>query len=482
MRSSARRAPSGVRRAAIACGLLLIGGLLAGVAGLAASASGSAGSRSQTASADLGYSCRFPSGEFRVGVRVVATFPATAVPGQRIAVTGIRVAAPLPHPVIAALRRSGAAAAGWTGTLATSQTFGATSVRASWNAKTAAPSALPAAGSLLLTATGTAPPVAAAGRGTVAFAVGGLAMTLTLRQADGKPARPAAVAVTCTLPGAGPAHLASVAVVAASPAASSVPGGPSGSPSPARSGTPQAKVRAPKGCGRIRVVGTGVATCGYLTGYSDVRKLFGAALLQPRGRVRPALVNLDFAERHSFKHHKLVEVSTARLYFHGKPQLPQIRATFLAFRFVPVTATLQLTELSPIKIISVSGITAPPFPITVRASTRLSLRISKVKVNGVPLPVGPRCRPRAPIKLTLIGRGDNTLPPRGYTVPTGGPLSGRLTIPPFTDCGVGENLDALLTGSISGPGNFVKVTQGKLCGPSQPANWTCPPPVPKPIR
>jgi hypothetical protein len=26
----------------------------------------------------------------------------------------------------------------------------------------------------------------------------------------------------------------------------------------------------------------------------------------------------------------------------------------------------------------------------------------------------------------------------------------------------------------------VKMTQGKLCGPSQPANWVCPPPVPKP--
>jgi len=86
------------------------------------------------------------------------------------------------------------------------------------------------------------------------------------------------------------------------------------------------------------------------------------------------------------------------------------------------------------------------------------------------------------VRLVLIGRGDNTIPPRGYTVSTGGPLTGMLTIPPFTGCGVTENLDPLLTGSISGSGNFVKLTQGKLCGPSQPKNWTCPPPVPEPLR
>jgi hypothetical protein len=103
-------------------------------------------------------------------------------------------------------------------------------------------------------------------------------------------------------------------------------------------------------------------------------------------------------------------------------------------------------------------------------------------VNGEPLAIGPGCRPVSNVRLTLIGRGDNTVPPTGYTVTTGGPLSGRLTIPAFTDCGVTENLDPLLTGSISGPGNYVLMTQGKLCGPADPQEWTCPPPVPKPIH
>jgi hypothetical protein len=222
--------------------------------------------------------------------------------------------------------------------------------------------------------------------------------------------------------------------------------------------------------------------CGYITGFSDVAKLYGAALLQPKRPARPALVNIDFAYRHFLKPGKLIALSTGELDYQGHRQLPPVRTTFLAFRFVPVTATLKVTELTPIKIRSVSGITAPPYPITVRATTRVSIRISDVDVNGVPLAIGPHCRPVSSPRLTLVGRGDNTIPPKGYTVPTGGPLSGRLTIPAFTHCGVTENLDPLLTGSISGPGNFVLMTQGRLCGPSQPAAWTCPPPVPKPIH
>jgi hypothetical protein len=193
-------------------------------------------------------------------------------------------------------------------------------------------------------------------------------------------------------------------------------------------------------------------------------------------------VNVDFAERDKLKPGELIASSTAELFYRGKPELPPVTATFLAFRFVPVTATLHITELKPISIVSISGVSAPPYPITVTATAKISIHVTNVRVNGVPLNVGPSCRTAAPVRLVLVGRGFNTLPPQGYTVPTGGPLSGKVTIPPFTGCGVTENLDPLLTGSISGRGNFVKQTQGKLCGPSQPSAWSCPPPVPKPLR
>ncbi len=196
-----------------------------------------------------------------------------------------------------------------------------------------------------------------------------------------------------------------------------------------------------------------------------MKKLYGAALLQPKRPARPALVNIDFAYRHVFKHGKLIEYSTGDLYYQGHRELPPVRATFLAFGFVPVTASLMVTELRPISIRSVSGVTAPPYPITVRATTTVAIGISDVDVNGVPLAIGPHCRPVSTTRLTLTGRGDNTIPPRGYTVPTGGPLSGRLTIPAFTDCGVTENLDPLLTGIHLRAGQLRAHDAGKAMRP-----------------
>jgi len=370
-----------------------------------------------------------------------------------------------------------------------------------WQGRATVGQQLPAAGSLSLVAPGKAAPVTVTSGRTVTFAVAALTLALRFGSGGSVTPGPSSAGPVSPSPGSGGS-------VSPSPGSGSSAGPESASPSaaavvctPARnrgttldavpivaagasrtSAAHRHKLKLPKGCGHIKVRGSGTAVCGYITGYSDVAKLYGAALLQPKRPARPALVNIDFAYRHVFKPGRLIAFSTGELYYQGRRELPPVRATFLAFRFVPVTATLAVTELTPIQIRSVSGITAPPYPITVRATTTVRIRISDVDVNGQPLAIGPHCRPVSNVRLTLVGRGENTIPPHGYTVPTGGPLSGRLTIPAFTDCGVTENLDPLLTGSISGSGNFVLMTQGKLCGPAQPKNWTCPPPVPKPIH
>jgi hypothetical protein len=268
------------------------------------------------------------------------------------------------------------------------------------------------------------------------------------------------------------------------PSASAVPTS-SASPSPAAAKTGPRRP-APKGCGHIKQRQKGIPSCAYITGFSDVKKLNEAALLQPKRPRKPGLLNVDFGETTKIRHtHKGVEVvarSTARLYYRGKPELPPVRATFLAFRFVPVTATLQITELTPIKILSVSQ-DFGNFGIKVTSRTKVTLRLSDVTVNGQPLNVGARCRAVTPIPLTLIGRGDLLPRPHGYTIPGGGPLSGTIKIPPFTHCGTTENLDQLFNGTVSGPANFDIMTQGKLCMPGQPPSESvCPPPIPKPKR
>jgi hypothetical protein len=495
-----------VRSGAIAAALLLAGALAA-AATVAARASGTGADSNVNLS--LGYACSFPTStqqaRMRVAVTIAATFPGDATAGRRIQATGVRITVRLPSAVVNALHESGAAAVSTTAVLSVEASQHTSTTTTRWQGQSETTQSLPSAGGLSVVAPGRAVPVTATSGGTLTFTAADLSLALQPASATGTSAASAS-------PSPGTVRSGSVADVSPSPgsetsaspgASSSVPtelrvactpashrgtvldaipvASASSKPHP-KSPASRHKLKLPKGCGHIKVVGSGTAVCGYITGFSDVAKLYGAALLQPKRPARPALVNIDFAYRHFIKPGKLIALSTGELDYQGHRQLPPVRTTFLAFRFVPVTATLKVTELTPIKIRSVSGITAPPYPITVRATTRVSIRISDVDVNGVPLAIGPHCRPVSSPRLILVGRGDNTIPPKGYTVPTGGPLSGRLTIPAFTHCGITENLDPLLTGSISGPGNFVLMTQGKLCGPSQPAAWTCPPPVPKPIH
>jgi hypothetical protein len=492
-----------VRTAAIAAALLLAGALTAAIT-VAAQASGTDASRNVRLS--LEYKCSFLAGtqqvRARASVTIAATFPRAARTGGRIQPTGVRMTVSLPPAAVAALRQRGAIliSSAWLLSVDLSQQHAA---KTSWQGQSATAQSLPTAGSLSVVAQGHAAPVTVTSRRAINFTAADLTLALQLTSAANvspSPASSGSAAANSVSPSpstsgsvspspstSGSASPGPVGIqVACAPAsgrgakldAVSVAAASASTQSPLR----LHKLKLPKGCGDIKVRGTGVAVCGYITGYSDVKKAYGAALLQPKRPGKPALVNIDFAYRHVFKPGRLIEYSTGELYYQGHHELPPVRATFLAFGFVPVTATLMVTELTPIGIRSVSGISGLPFPIAVRATTKVKIRISDVDVNGVPLAIGPHCRPVSSPQLTLTGHGDNTLPPTGYTVPTGGPLSGRLTIPAFTDCGVTENLDPLLTGSISGPGNYVLMTQGKLCGPSQPQNWTCPPPVPRPIH
>jgi Family of unknown function (DUF6801) len=472
--------PGGSKRSSVLIGaLVLVAGVLAGTAGIAA---GVAGTGRMAISVNLTYSCQFPSGTFgapsqAVSVDVAATFPAAANVGEKIQPTAAKITATLPQTAVAGLRQLGASTVAGTGVLSTLVDEHGQSGTAQWLARTSAAAPVPASGDLRLAEPATAVAAVVGSSGTVTISAGGLVLNLTPRRADGTATSPPSVRAQCSPPATG--RLAAIPVAASSSSAS-----PAASPSASSSSSSAASKKFPPGCGKIKAVGTGVPTCGYITGFSDVAKLFGAALLQPAAPAKPGLVNVDFAEHAQFINHgkDLRERSTAELFYKGKPELPPVRATFLSFRFIPVTATLRLIELTPIKIVSVSGVTGLPFPISVRASSKILVRVSDVTVNGTPLNVGTQCRTAAPVNLVLVGKGFNTLPPKGYTVSTGGPLAGTITIPPFIKCGVSENLDPLLTGSISGPGNFVKMTQGKLCGPSQPANWTCPPPPPKPLR
>jgi hypothetical protein len=460
------RSLRGARGVTLTSALVLVAGITAGAVGMA-TASGAAGTHAVRV--DLGYACKFPSGTYQTSVQVAASFPASAPARTPIQPTGLQVSVTLPQPAVSYLRGIGAASVSASGSLTATATAGGTPVPAQWPVRTSAAASVPATGSLRLDTAGTAPPSSASVPGTVTFSASSVALTLSPSTSSGGATSPATVQVSCT-PGSGShPQLAAVTV-----------SGATRSPSPSATTTkkPPAKhkSRFPNGCADIKVVGDGVAVCGYIVGFADVLKLYGAT------KLGPVLTNIDFAYKTVIRHHELIAYSRGQLYYKGKEQLPPVRSTFLGFGFVPVTATLTLLERAPINIVSVSGITAPPYPISVTATTRVAIHVSDVTVNGQPLDVGTGCRAAYSAKFTLVGHGTNTFPPTGYTVATGGPLAGFLTIPPFVHCGVTQDLNPLLTGSISGPHNYTKLTQGKLCGPIAPSNWTCPPPVPTPLR
>jgi hypothetical protein len=237
---------------------------------------------------------------------------------------------------------------------------------------------------------------------------------------------------------------------------------------------PVTKTKIPPDCGKMKLLPGTVPTdvgCAYADGYADAAKLGSAVALLP------VFVNLD-----------VLNVKPCPNQAGGNGQLfcaaasvqltkPfQATGTFLGFGFVPITATLTLAAVKPIHVeISQAGYVPNPEGGSIYKLVAVgffSAAVSHVLVNGVPLAVGHSCGTGQPFKLTLRGTA-----PQYTQIDLGGPLYGEAALTPFTHCGVGENLDPLLTASVSGPSNFTRVRQGEICFPVTPAR-TCPPAVP----
>lgn len=451
-----------------------------------------------TASLTLAYACRFPAGTYQVGARVTASYPATAVAGRTVRPASLTLALSAPAAALAGLAPQSASVAvsarlamfsvvhetsgtnastGHAGAAADGTTTGG-AAPAAWASLAAPPARMSAAGQDLgsrpLAPTAALPALKATRAGTMTVTAGGLALRYAKSSIS---VRAQAVAAVCALAPGQDATLATIAVhaAAAKPAAKRTtfcpPPPPGGLKMNPRLPKPP---KVPRGS-TVTHSSPGIS-CAYVVGYSDVRKLNGAAL------VGPGLLDVSVAVRVAFNFRKnyFQEDSVGLLDYRPCPHcrivhaLPPARATFLAFGFMPVSATLQLTEVGTINIYGVGTGT------TLTSNTAwslMSLHVSDVMVNGQPLDVGNDCRASKPLLIGLTGVGSG---PQAYSLQTGGPLTGKFTIPAFVGCGVTENLDPLFTGTISGPGNFARFTQGGLCTPV--GDLGCPPPIPKPRR
>jgi hypothetical protein len=473
--------------------LAVIGAVLAatGVAVGARAAIGSAAGP-QTVRDSLAYTCTFPSGQQRVSVMVAATFPAAGTAGRPIQPSGTQVTVTLPHPAVADLTALHAATVSAIASLTVEVSQASRSGATTWAGLTAPGTPVPAKGALPLTAPDTAGPVTIATPGDVTFSAAGLSLVLRPQQANGTATRPAVMRVPCTLSPGQDAALATMPVTGATGTQASGQAAGSLPRAALSTGTkycpPLAKALKlnprfpppPFPPGSIILHSPGVPPyCAYAEGFSDVRKLNGAAFLGPGLTNISAFLNSAYD--YSPKINYFQQDSAGEFSYHGMRQFPPAKATFLGFGFMPTSAVMQLSEIGTINIVTVGPATAcppicPALPTITTVSSRVVLRIYDVTVNGAPLNVSPHCQ-TAPFDVVLYGRSDSSPP---YQFSTGGPLTGTVTIPSFTGCGVGENLDPLFTGAVSGPGNYIKLTQGAVC--EQPSGLFCPPKKPKPIR
>ncbi|WAL69437.1 hypothetical protein ORV05_17235 [Amycolatopsis cynarae] len=133
----------------------------------------------------------------------------------------------------------------------------------------------------------------------------------------------------------------------------------------------------------------------------------------------------------------------------GDLSLPATPGYFLAFRFMPVTSRVALPQDG--KATGTADISGGLFTPKIDVTVRVYLVLSEVAEDGQPIAVGPDCRTRSPLVIPM--RGQTALTPGAKST-----IESTFDIPPFTGCGVGEDLDPLMTGLISGPGNTMKTT------------------------
>ncbi|MBO2463320.1 DUF6801 domain-containing protein [Actinomadura violacea] len=437
-----------------------------GAAVAASPPGGAAPARAQEADSALNYTCTFPAGTAeKVAVRVQGTFPAEGTAGKPVQPGRVTATVTIPKASLDDVTALGGASVVGTARLTAAVTQNGKATEASWPGLTTPATRVAAGTDLVLAASGDVPAVTPAAAGDLTFAAGDLALALSPRKADGtEPKAPKTLALKCAPAEGGTPVLATVPISAAAGApAAKAPAAP-------KAAAPKAAAGTPPDCGKYKgPTDDWYSGCTYLSGFSNVKKVNGATIVNDATFAAPVATNVIYT------------IADPGLQVRQRFLGPlRSRSTFLTFGFMPTTATMEMTQrpLNPgdpkdpqdygtfVATDDGSGIQK------VEAHMRMSIRIYDVKVNGTPLDVGARCRTATDADLRLKGQMPSIL--------DAGVLDGSFTIPKFTGCGTGEDLDPLFNGSVAGPGNLLRMGLSATCIPD--AELNCPPAVPDPPR
>ncbi|MEU0159718.1 DUF6801 domain-containing protein [Streptomyces sp. NPDC006261] len=491
---------------------LAVGGALVVATALIPSAESVAAD--QTSEVTIPYACQFPSGPEKADVAVKAVLPVSARTEETIRPGDVSVEVGLARSALTQFTALEASTLSAVAELTVRNTVGEHSADASWQQLEALAVALPPGGEdedgVVLTATGDVPTIAFGSPGPATITPAALSLTLASFTEDGTPTSPPELTVVCE-PADDEEHpLARITVRDSAGPRPPTPGPDAPTPGEEAADPPDEPARPAPGLDPdahrkiddltearlealddedpgscpIEIPPEWVMTTAetYAAGYANAVKLDGAAALGP------AFMKVVLNKRYvNDSCASTVDVtSEVEFAYEGKRQLPPTKATFLSYGFMPTTATMVLEQVGPPAVVQTHTVTnTPTYPEESTVTAHLSMRLYDVKVNGVPLDVGPDCRTERPFQQVLKGYGQS-YPPAGYLVATGGNLTGYAHIPPFKGCGVGENLDPLFTSAISSVGkkadNYTKMTQAPLCVATNPDGPDCPPKVPKPER
>ena len=127
----------------------------------------------------------------------------------------------------------------------------------------------------------------------------------------------------------------------------------------------------------------------------------------------------------------------------GTLSLPPATGSFKELGLIPVTATTEMIQDG-----QATG-TVDFSTNAVTTTTKESIKLTSLKVAGLPVPVGNSCE-TSPATITVSSQP-------GFNVLSGGTLSGTYTIPSFAHCGLATLLINL---TLPGPGNTITLTLG----------------------
>ena len=137
----------------------------------------------------------------------------------------------------------------------------------------------------------------------------------------------------------------------------------------------------------------------------------------------------------------------------GNLEMPPANGEFKQWGVIPVSVTTTMIEASPTtgKVDLNTG--------KVTSTSKVTLKLSNMKVAGIPVPVGDNCKTKEPATINLESQDD-------WNVLTGGTLTGTYTIPEFTNCLLATPLINL---TVPGPDNTITIKLGTPTVPTSVA-------------